>query len=911
MTERYQPPRRVDDDRYNPIARGLETYSERVLKHTDSEDDPSHDPYPTNYQPDLKTKSLWELHKLNPFRIVKSGYLSGRVTAMEKAHCSLANMLSVRPKRTESEAKVVIRSTLEALVTCHSKDIVHRDVRPRNLLLFSDDLNSLKLGGFGVCSNDEVYSNCTGFQGTYGYMAPERLRAPQQHGMPGLNGIYDFQPPMSRAKVRTLLQIKNTTNRSNIRCTNSNPAIRFIRLLLSDNPYDRPSASVALRHPWLTDVTRYRGNPFKNFIPDVATDERLILEVVGEDNILSVASDGGGSVVSFDDILPVASDGGGSVVGDDDILSVASDGGGSVVSFDDILSVASDGGGSVVGDDDILSVASDGNESFIPYMATNERRIPYVASNETLTPYVAPIQRIRKTPVAASDKGFVALPATPAPAFAAKPNFETPHGFNGTEPAYHVHMPLQKSQRQRNVETGVTPIVSPLAGVGESKKCNASITCAEEAVMKIPADAVCIDRAKILGRGSFGVVYSATYKAHSVAVKCLIGVDTAVARRKFENEARQWFRLKHECIVSLLGIGVFRESGESSVAPVESTQEPAALMLVMECMSMSVRTAIYSASVPPLKNRLLWVRQTASAFCYLHHECKPAVLHLDLKPDNILIDANGNAQVADFGLVRIQRLTTSYTANSIQTRRHGAYLYAPPESFELRYRPTTKHDVYCFAMTTYEILGLQFPFFGEDITHAKDWVRRGDRPEQPEMVTIPEHCWALIVKCWDHSAPLRPDFIQITDCIQSWSTEEAEPLTEEPNHSDFWNQLRTPFRVFERAFKRKTLGSHKLVLRPETNNIAELPLSIAERLVDLRNSPEESLLSEDQRPYKIRIKNPFPASNLTEAASITNAEKEEDVMIDIDSSGPLERKTEGHGQKDLARLDIQAERYKP
>ncbi|TPX49610.1 hypothetical protein CcCBS67573_g10149 [Chytriomyces confervae] len=184
MTERYQPPRRVDDDRYNPIARGLETYSERVLKHTDSEDDPSHDPYPTNYQPDLKTKSLWELHKLNPFRIVKSGYLSGRVTAMEKAHCSLANMLSVRPKRTESEAKVVIRSTLEALVTCHSKDIVHRDVRPRNLLLFSDDLNSLKLGGFGVCSNDDVYSNCTGFQGTYGYMAPERLRAPQQHGMP-------------------------------------------------------------------------------------------------------------------------------------------------------------------------------------------------------------------------------------------------------------------------------------------------------------------------------------------------------------------------------------------------------------------------------------------------------------------------------------------------------------------------------------------------------------------------------------------------------------------------------------------------------------------------------------------------------------------------------------------------------
>ncbi|KAJ3264989.1 hypothetical protein HDU77_006812 [Chytriomyces hyalinus] len=98
---------------------------------------------------------------------------------------------------------------------------------------------------------------------------------------------------------------------------------------------------------------------------------------------------------------------------------------------------------------------------------------------------------------------------------------------------------------------------------------------------------------------------------------------------------------------------------------------------------------------------------------------------------------------------------------------------------------------------------------------------------------------------------------------------------DDPTHPN-----QTPFRVFERAFKRKTLGSHKQVLRPETNNIAELPLSIAERLVDPRNSPEEALLSEERRPYKVRIKNPFPASNLTEAASITNAEKEEDAMCE-------------------------------
>ncbi|KAJ3244163.1 hypothetical protein HDU78_011354 [Chytriomyces hyalinus] len=712
MTERHQPPGPSNDDIYNNfLARGFETNSEPAGSEDDSDDD-------SLFGNRIPT-SLSELHKLNPFRIIKSGFSSGRVTGMEKTHCSLADVLSVRRSLTEYEAKVVIRYTLEALETCHSKDMVHRDVRPENLFLFSNDLNTLKLGGFDVCSNDNVFFNTYGFQGTTGYMTPERLRAPQQHGKPvdiwatgatAYQLLYGYLPYQGDPVLEPNIQFPATINLSR-------EGIEFIRLLLSDNPNDRPSASVALRHSWLTDVTQYRGNPVKTFNPDVA--------------------------------------------GDDDISDVAS------------------------------NVATNG-------AATNEKLTPYVAPKDSLTPYVAsndtPIQRIQKTPVAASDGGFVAPPAAPA------------------HTSLHIHLPLTLSQRHvrlirwpsalesmrrfkvRFVSEGGTPtnasIVSPLAGVEKSEKSNASIVCTEEDVIQIPADDVCIDRAKILGRGSFGVVYSATYKARSVAVKCLIGVDTAAARRKFENEARQWFRLKHDCIVSLLGIVFFRESGESSVAPVESTQEPAAPMLVMECMSMSVRTAIYSASVPPLKKRLLWVHQTASAFCYLHHECKPAVLHLDLKPDNILIDANGNAKVADFGLARIQRETTSSTGNSIQSKKHGAYLYAPPESFELRYGPTTKHDVYCFAMTTYEILGLQTPFYEEDITHAKDWVRRGDRPEQSETAAIPGHCWVLIVKCWDHSAPLRPDFIQITDCIQSWSIEEAEPLTEEPNHSDFWNQLR-------------------------------------------------------------------------------------------------------------------------
>ncbi|KAJ3264517.1 hypothetical protein HDU77_008379 [Chytriomyces hyalinus] len=81
--------------------------------------------------------------------------------------------------------------------------------------------------------------------------------------------------------------------------------------------------------------------------------------------------------------------------------------------------------------------------------------------------------------------------------------------------------------------------------------------------MQIPVSAVRIDRTKVLGKGSFGIVYAATYNSLSVAVKCLVGMDTIVARRAFENEVRQWLSLNHDHIISLLGISVFNETEEN------------------------------------------------------------------------------------------------------------------------------------------------------------------------------------------------------------------------------------------------------------------------------------------------------------------------------------------------------------
>jgi serine/threonine protein kinase len=43
----------------------------------------------------------------------------------------------------------------------------------------------------------------------------------------------------------------------------------------------------------------------------------------------------------------------------------------------------------------------------------------------------------------------------------------------------------------------------------------------------------------------------------------------------------------------------------------------------------------------------------AQGLCYLHHDCFPVVVHRDVKPNNILLDADMEARLADFGLAKL------------------------------------------------------------------------------------------------------------------------------------------------------------------------------------------------------------------------------------------------------------------
>ncbi|XP_055959757.1 probable receptor-like protein kinase At5g20050 [Mercurialis annua] len=92
----------------------------------------------------------------------------------------------------------------------------------------------------------------------------------------------------------------------------------------------------------------------------------------------------------------------------------------------------------------------------------------------------------------------------------------------------------------------------------------------------------------------------------------------------------------------------------------------------------------------------------AKALSYLHHDCRSRVLHLDVKPENILIDENYRAIVSDLGLSKLMQKDESRVITNIR----GTRGYLAPE-WLLGLGISEKSDVYSYGMVILEIIGGQ------------------------------------------------------------------------------------------------------------------------------------------------------------------------------------------------------------
>ncbi|XP_015972068.1 probable receptor-like protein kinase At1g80640 [Arachis duranensis] len=190
----------------------------------------------------------------------------------------------------------------------------------------------------------------------------------------------------------------------------------------------------------------------------------------------------------------------------------------------------------------------------------------------------------------------------------------------------------------------------------------------------------------ILGEGGFGCVYKATLDDNlDVAVKKL-HCENQYAETEFENKVELLSKIQHPNIISLLGC----------------SNDGITKFIVYELMhNGSLETQLHG---PSHGSALTWhmrmkiALDTARGLKYLHEHCYPAVIHRDLKSSNILLDANFNAKICDFGLA-----ITDGSQNKNNIKLSGTLGYVAPE-YLLDGKLTDKSDVYAFGVVLLELL---------------------------------------------------------------------------------------------------------------------------------------------------------------------------------------------------------------
>ncbi|MBL8232559.1 MAG: protein kinase [Bryobacterales bacterium] len=204
---------------------------------------------------------------------------------------------------------------------------------------------------------------------------------------------------------------------------------------------------------------------------------------------------------------------------------------------------------------------------------------------------------------------------------------------------------------------------------------------------------------KELGRGAMGVVYLAEDPAigRSVAIKTVnFDVTSGDAEEKLLmerliKEARSAGSLTHPGIITIYDIG----------------QTAASAYIVMEYVTGGTLLDRMRQGGLTADDALEWLEQSAAALDYAHSK---GVLHRDVKPANIMIDATGRVRIMDFGIARI---TAQQTMK--QTSVMGTPAYMAPEQVANK-SISAASDQFSLAVLAYELLSGKKPFAADSIS---------------------------------------------------------------------------------------------------------------------------------------------------------------------------------------------------
>src|SRR2546428_1233149 len=256
-----------------------------------------------------------------------------------------------------------------------------------------------------------------------------------------------------------------------------------------------------------------------------------------------------------------------------------------------------------------------------------------------------------------------------------------------------------------------------------------------------------------IGRGGQGVVYRARQKSLNriVALK-VIGLAhwaTEAHVKRFRLEAEAAASLNHPCIVPIYEVGERDGACYFSMGLVEGGQ----LDAVAKREPISIRDAAEL------------IAKLARTVSYAHEH---GILHRDIKPGNILLDAKGEPHLTDFGLARLVE-TESTVTGTMEVLGTPSYM-APEQAVGNNARVASATDIYGLGAVLYQLLTGHPPFAG-GTTYETVRLVLDTEPRQPRLLNpkIDRDLNTICLKCLEKDPKRRyASALALAEDLERW-----------------------------------------------------------------------------------------------------------------------------------------------